>query len=210
MFPVDETAGIGGSAEAAATMNAARWLLAVVTLLTVFGLTMLYSASYGTAGLKFFRTQIIWVVFGVVGGAAAFMIGYRRIASGALIWMGLSFLLLLIAAFCFPAINGANRWIRLRLPGLELSLQPSEFAKIAVAVFVARYCSENFRCFNEWNNRRGILPLAAISGAVILGVLIGRDFGTTVLITLMAVATGGVGVHGLAHESLTADGVAHH
>lgn len=189
MFPVDETVGIGGSAEAAATMNAARWLLAVVTLLTVFGLTMLYSASYGTAGLKFFRTQIIWVVFGVVGGAAAFMIGYRRIASGALIWMGLSFLLLLIAAFCFPAINGANRWIRLRLPGLELSLQPSEFAKIAVAVFVARYCSENFRCFNEWNNRRGILPLAAISGAVILGVLIGRDFGTTVLITLMAVAT---------------------
>lgn len=189
MFPVDETVGIGGSAEAAVTMNAARWLLVVVTLLTVFGLTMLYSASYGTAGLKFFRTQIIWVVFGVVGGAAAFMIGYRRIASGALIWMGLSFLLLLIAAFCFPAINGANRWIRLRLPGLELSLQPSEFAKIAVAVFVARYCSENFRCFNEWNNRRGILPLAAISGAVILGVLIGRDFGTTVLITLMAVAT---------------------
>ena len=99
MFPVDETVGMGGPAEAAVMMNAARWLLVVVTLLTVFGLTMLYSASYGTAGLKFFRTQIIWVVFGVVGGAAAFMIGYRRIASGALIWMGLSFLLLPLNIF---------------------------------------------------------------------------------------------------------------
>ncbi len=189
MFPVDETVAGGDSAEVAATMNAARWLLGVVALLTVFGLTMLYSASYGTAGLKFFRSQIVWVIIGIAGGGAAFVIGYRKIASGALVWMGISFLLLLIAAFCFPAINGANRWIRFRLPGLELSLQPSEFAKIAVAIFVAKYCSENFRCFNELKNRRGILPFAAVSGMVILGVLIGRDFGTTVLITLMAVAT---------------------
>lgn len=102
--------------------------------------------------------------------------------------MGGVFLLLLIAAFCFPEINGANRWIKIRLPGLVMTLQPSEFAKIAVALFVAKYCSENIRTFNNFLGRRGVLPLVGIAGAVICGILIGRDFGTTALVLTVAVA----------------------
>ena len=174
--------------ESAVSLNAMRLLLLVVTLIVVFGLTMLYSASYNTDGLKYFRNQIIWAAMGFAGGTAAFLIGYRKLASWSGVLMGLSFVLLLVAAFCFPAINGANRWIKFRLPGLEMTLQPSEFAKIAVALFVAKYCSENIRTFNQLRGWRGILPLIGISGAVICGILIGRDFGTTALVMTMAVA----------------------
>ena len=185
VFP-EETAAAQEETGQAAVIAAARGLLVVVSLLTVFGLTMLYSASYGTAGLKYFRNQLIWVAFGAAGGVAGFLAGYRRIASKAMLWLGISFVLLLTAAFCFPAINGANRWIRFRIPGMELSLQPSEFAKIAVALFVAKYCSENFRTFNNLRGRNGMLPLAACAGTVILGILLGRDLGTTILVTCAA------------------------
>ncbi|MDR0931977.1 MAG: FtsW/RodA/SpoVE family cell cycle protein [Victivallales bacterium] len=173
--------------ESAASLSAMHGLLLVVTLIVVFGLTMLYSASYNTDGLKYFRNQIIWAIMGGFGGAAAFIIGYRKLASWSGFFMGLSLLLLLIAAFCFPAINGANRWIKFRLPGLEMTLQPSEFAKIAVTLFVAKYCTDNIRTFNQLRGKRGLLPLVGISGAVICAILIGRDFGTTLLVLTVTV-----------------------
>jgi cell division protein FtsW len=61
----------------------ARWMLLAVVILTLIGLTMLYSASYGTAGLKFFRNQMIWVTLGMLGGLLVFFAGYKRIATKA-------------------------------------------------------------------------------------------------------------------------------
>lgn len=58
--------------ESAASVNAMHGLLLVVTLIVVFGLTMLYSASYNTDGLKYFRNQIIWAAMGGLGGAGGF------------------------------------------------------------------------------------------------------------------------------------------
>ena len=166
-----------------------RIMLLMVVLLTTFGLTMLYSASYGTAGLKYFRNQLIWVFFGTCGGVAAYLAGYRRIASKALWWIILSTILLIIARFCFPPINGAYRWIQIKIPGFAFSIQPSEFAKIAVALFCAKYCSDNFRTFSEFKSFNGILPLAAGAGLAIGGILLGEDLGTTMLVTAMAVGT---------------------
>ncbi len=171
--------------ESAASMNAMLGLLTVVTLIVVAGLTMLYSASYGTAGYKYFGNQLVWVAIGAVGGLTAFLVGYRRLALWSPLLMVAVFVLLIIAFFS-PAINGANRWIS--IPGLSMRLQPSELAKIAVALFVAKYCSENIRTFNNLRGRRGILPLLGISGIVICGILLGRDFGTTALVLAVAVA----------------------
>lgn len=62
--------------ESAASVNAMHGLLLVVTLIVVFGLTMLYSASYNTDGLKYFRNQIIWAAHGRPGRG-------RRLSSSA-------------------------------------------------------------------------------------------------------------------------------
>ncbi|MBQ8754370.1 MAG: cell division protein FtsW [Lentisphaeria bacterium] len=190
IYPADDlTRVLEDSDDSRKTVNYARWLLLTVVLLTTIGLTMLYSASYGTAGLKFFRNQLIWVILGTCGGMTAFLFGYRRVASKAVGWIILSTVLLIVARFCFPPINGAYRWIQLKIPGFSFSIQPSEFAKIAVALFCAKYCSDNFRTFNELKSSRGILPLAGWAGLAIGGILLGEDLGTTVLVGTMAVAT---------------------
>lgn len=167
------------------SLSFARWLLCIVTLLTVFGLTMLYSTSYNVAGVKYFQNQLMWVAVGGMGGVTAFFIGYRRLASWG-IWLCLAVIvLLLIARIFFPAINGAHRWIRIPIPGMVLSLQPSEFAKLALALFTAKYCSDNLRSFSEFRWRSGLFPLVLGTGGVLACILIGKDFGTTVLSAAM-------------------------
>ena len=165
--------------------QAVRALLVVTTILIAFGLTMLYSASYGIAGLKYFRNQLIWITLGTAGAVGVFLAGYKKVAARSTWWMLISFILLMAACFLFKPVNGASRWIRLG----SFSIQPSEFAKIAVAIFVAKYCADNARTFSLIRHRRGLLPLCAGAGIVILGILMGRDLGTTILVGTMTFFT---------------------
>ncbi len=171
------------------TLGYARWLICTVSCLVVFGLTMLYSTSYNVAGAKYFQNQLMWAVIGTAAGCAAFIIGYRKLASRGLWLCGFVIILLLSARLFFPEINGASRWIRISLPGMTLSIQPSEFAKIALALFTAKYCTDNFRTFNEifrWHS--GMLPLALTTGSVIGCIFLGEDFGTAILSSAMVFA----------------------
>ena len=58
--------------------QAVRSLLVITAVLIAFGLTMLYSASYGTAGLKYFSNQLIWIGLGFAAGCTAFLAGYKK------------------------------------------------------------------------------------------------------------------------------------
>ncbi|MBE6392509.1 MAG: hypothetical protein E7044_00410 [Lentisphaerae bacterium] len=162
-----------------------RALFFVTAVLTIFGLTMLYSVSYGVAGLKYFTVQLIAVSAGLVGGILIFLFGYRAIASKSLIWCGIIFLALLVTAFCFRSINGASRWIRFG----SISIQTSEFAKIVIAIFVAKYCADNIRTFSLLKHRRGLFPLLGILALLLGGIACGKDLGTTLLVSIVAFAT---------------------
>ncbi len=161
-------------------------LLAVTILLLAFGLTMLYSASYTTSGISFFKKQLIWIVTGVAGGGVLFITGYRRLcnARSALLifcWV------LLVAALFFEPVKGARRWIRFALPVLgEVSLQPSELTKIVLCLFTAGYCTAYSRSFHRFLHSHGVLSLGAL--VVAAGGLIwaGKDMGTTLLVLTVA------------------------
>ena len=160
-------------------------LLLMVTMLVVFGLTMLYSASCGVSGVKYFSNQLMWVGLGVAGGGAAFLIGYRKLAAWSFPALIVCMVLLLIARFCFPAINGAYRWIRLG----PMSLQPSEFAKIALALYTAKYCCDNMRTFSHFRGRRGLLPFGGVALLTAALIVLGHDLGTTLLVCSMVFLT---------------------
>jgi cell division protein FtsW len=73
-------------------------------------------------------------------------------------------------------INGARRWIRFGPVGL----QPSELAKVTLAIFLAATLArqgERVRTF-----QRGFLPVMAIAGFTMLMVLLEKDLGTTILL----------------------------
>ena len=167
-----------GTANPETVVSALRWMLLLTTVLVVFGLTMLYSASYGQAGLTYFKKQLLWVVLGLGTATTAFLVGYRKLAAWSPLWMGICFIALLIAKFCFDPVKGGNRW--LRLPG-GVTIQPSEFAKIAIILFIANYCSEHPRTFFRFRGRYGLLPTILPVVAVIGAILLGRDLGTTLL-----------------------------
>ena len=155
-----------------------HWLLLLTTGLVVFGLTMLYSASYGQAGLAYFKKQLLWVALGIGAAGTVIFVGYRKLAAWSPFLMGGCFLLLLVAKFCFRSVKGGARWLRFG----GVTIQPSEFAKIVIILFVAHYCSEHQRTFHRLREHYGLLPLifpvAAVAGAILLG----RDLGTTLLV----------------------------
>ena len=162
--------------------HALHWLLLLTTVLVAFGLTMLYSASYGQDGIAYFKKQLLWVGLGVGAAGVVVFIGYRKLASWSPFLMGGTFLLLLVAKFCFRSVKGGARWLRFG----GVTIQPSEFAKIAIILFVAYYCSEHQRTFYRWRERYGLLPLVLPVAAVAGAILFGRDLGTTILVLTTA------------------------
>ena len=116
-------------------------LLLVIIFLMCFGLVMLYSSSAYSAqndynnDMFFFTRQAI---IGIIGFIAMFIVSkidYHLYGAYAkeFFWFSM-FLMALVQTPLGKTVNGARRWIR--LPG-GLSLQPAEFTKIAVILFIA-------------------------------------------------------------------------
>jgi rod shape determining protein RodA len=113
-------------------------LFVAMLLLIGLGITMIYSATAqqllaaGVDPYTAMRKQAIWAVIAVILFLAFSIVDYRELehfAGGIYI----ATVLAILATYFFPEVNGATRWI---LVGGQ-SLQPSEFAKPAMAVVLA-------------------------------------------------------------------------
>lgn len=117
-------------------------LLLGVLGLVIFGVMMIYSASHYNAQVyyddAFYYTvkQLIGFVLGVIGLVTMYFIDYHKLQKLAYVIYGIA-VILLVAVF-IPGISisklGATRWIGIG----SFSLQPSEIAKFALVVFIAR------------------------------------------------------------------------
>ena len=173
------------SEENASILIRYSWILVFTTaVLTFFGLTMIYSASYGSEAMRYFKSQIFWIIFGICGGITLYYIGYKKLINWSP-YMIFGVLILLGIAFCSKEVNGAHRWIFIKLPGFSMSIQPSEFTKIIMSLYVAGYCSLNFRSLSQFFTRNGVWKIFAVSGIVLGSILAGKDLGTTVLVAIM-------------------------
>jgi rod shape determining protein RodA len=159
-------------------------LLGAVLVLASIGLAMIYSTTFDAirdrVGPQFY-TQATAVLIGLVALAVCLAIDYRRLSEYSLLIYVALVLVLGYVLFFGVVRGGARRWISLG-PGL---LQPSEFAKIGLALIVATFFAEN---------RRGArsLPDLATGGIflAIMAVFIARqpDLGTAV--TLVPIFVG--------------------
>ena len=115
-------------------------LLAVIIFLMCFGLVMLFSASSYGAMIKYgdsmyyFKRQMIFCVMGLVGMRVVVKMDYHVFAKFAkrFYWISI-FLMALVQTPLGVEVNGARRW--LKFPIIP-QFQPSEFAKIAVIIFI--------------------------------------------------------------------------
>lgn len=153
-------------------------LVAVVVGLLAYGLLAIYSATHNlseAAGdpLRFVKRQAVWGLAGLLAGALSLGVDYREWARfSRLLYLGT--LLLLGAALALaPSIAGAERWLVLG----PVRLQPSEFAKLAIILVLARHLSER----DDVNAWRGVLaPLAMLVPPVAL-IVLQPDLGTALI-----------------------------
>ena len=159
-------------------------LLSTVLLLSGFGLLMIYSATrFGLERAELIPTgtmerQMIFVTAGMIAIGMFSFVDYREYRNFLPLIYG-AIILLLLAVFLFPEVNGAQRWIPIPL----FNLQPAEFAKPVVIITMAYVLSQGADPERvRWRQIVQVLVLAGFPAALIL---LEPDLGTTLTIPFM-------------------------
>jgi len=163
------------------------WILfSTVVLLLLFGAVMVYSASSVVADIRmgssfyFALRQLIWLAVSIPLMMFFKRLHYRNLQTPAVAFtvMGLVMILLVIAWFADPR---QHRWIRFGPIG---GLQPSEFAKPAIALFLAYFIALRSRAINS---RYTLLPAILAVGFITSAVIV-ADLGTPIVLVSTAAA----------------------
>lgn len=164
-------------------------LFGAVILISIFGIVMIYSASSIWAEFKFHdafkyvKQQSFFFIVGIVVMLISSKIDLDFIKKKAnLILIGC---LILLALVLIPGIgqvrNGSRSWFGFG----GLGIQPSEFAKIGLIIFTAKYLQNNQK--NMKDIKKGALPIFLVIGIFFLLIMLEPDFGTAFVITLTLV-----------------------
>jgi len=139
-------------------------MLITVSALLVFGLLMLYSASWDVSWRAsqdvnyFFVRQLIWLGIGLVTGLAFYVMDYHRWEKNHLAIVAILFTLLLLLAVLIVGKGSARS-----LFGGK-SVQPSELAKLVIVIYLAVWLNSKGEKIKQVGF--GLLPLAGILGSV--------------------------------------------
>ncbi len=156
-------------------------LLSMVLVLSGFGLLMIYSATrFGLERAEQIPTgtmerQMIFVTAGLIAIGFFSFVDYREYRNFLPLIYG-AIILMLLAVFLFPEVNGAQRWIPIPL----FNLQPAEFTKPVVIITMAYVLSQGADADRvRWRQIVQIIALAGFPAALIL---FEPDLGTTLTI----------------------------
>lgn len=159
------------------------FLLVPAIFLTFFGLFMLYDASSFVAfrdfadKYHFVKEQIFWIFLGCLALILFSKFDYHRFYNLAIpiLIVAISLLVLVFVPSLGIELLGARRWIDIGFT----TLQPSEFVKLALAIYLAAWFS---------NKEKGRLwAFLLLLSVILILVLIEPDMGTAVIILLEAV-----------------------
>jgi cell division protein FtsW len=166
-----------------------RWLFGATMVLVLIGLVMVFSASAVMARERFHSPytfllkQFLWAIAGIATLWVLKNVDYRQYKRPAIVFSLLGITtLLLIAVYFLDRSHNTHRWIRLG----PMSIQPSEFAKPALILFLAYFLDMRAKLVNDL--KKTILPVAFVT--VLLAALIGKepDLGTAIACVLIAMA----------------------
>ena len=167
-----------------------RVLLVAILLLLMGSVVMVYSSSSVVALTTyddpafFMKRQIMWAVLGLALMTITMRIDHRLLSNRRVVIALLVLSLVLLAATLVPGvgrmINGSRRWLRLGM----FSFQPSELAKVALAVYMSYYIAKKGERIRDFKN--GLVPAYVVTGIFLLVALRQPDFGAAM--TLAGVA----------------------
>ncbi len=161
-------------------------LVISVLSLSIFGLIMIYSASYVWAAYKFndpykfVKNQGLFFIIGIVLMFIISKIDYKIYFKKANIILITCFVLLILVLI--PGIgtvrNGSKSWFGIG----SFGIQPSEFAKLGLIIFVSKYLTNNENSVK--NIKKGVLPILILTLLIFGIIMLQPDFGTGTIIVM--------------------------
>jgi cell division protein FtsW len=162
-----------------------RLLAAITAVLTVVGIASLYAAAtFEQNAFGFFIRQLTGAAAGGVAMAIVSRVEYHhwRALAWPLLLGSITLLIVPLLPFTRPisaTVNGARRWITLG----PLTLQPSEAARFAVAVWAAMLAAKKGEAIRGF--KTGVLPFLVVLGVVSLLVLLEPNLSMAALIAFV-------------------------
>ena len=161
-------------------------LLVCVFLMACFGCLMIYSASYYTAEVQygdklyFVKKQLIGVVLGSAAMVGTSFLPYKKLAKFRFAAIIISVVLLVLVFVPHVGITnyGATRWIGFG----GVTIQPSEIAKYAYALFTAAYFAKNYE---KVKTVKGVLPVLGMGMVFCLLIIIEPNMSITMCVGML-------------------------
>ena len=158
-------------------------LVATIVVIAALGLLNLYSAVNGTRHAGKFDQQLRWMFVGAIAFAVFTAIDYRSLLRVAWIGFGLALVALIIVDVAGSNAKGSERWISIG----TLGGQPSELAKLAVIMVLARLVSDGAGAKPHWTT---LAPKLALLCVPVVLIAVQPDLGTATLLTLIMLSVG--------------------
>ena len=180
--------------------RAKKWILMpsgsdLAVHLAILGLAVFGTIMVGSATMGIKTGNSVYLAFTVAKQIIFAIAGYAmmtRVANGfTLGWLrklfpGIVFLTwgVLLACLLFIPTGNAHAWLRFGFAGLEVTLQPSEFAKIVAFLTVAAYCGDVKKKYGSWWEMCQT-PVFFTGVMVFIVLVIQSDFGSALVIFLI-------------------------
>ncbi|MBF4160321.1 rod shape-determining protein RodA [Nocardioides acrostichi] len=162
------------------------WLMGAVLGLLVLGTLLVWSATAGRADLTggdpraYLGKQLTNIAIGGVLMLGVLVADHRWVRIAAPVAYLASIVGLVLVLVAGSTINGSRSWLMLG----GLSIQPAEFAKLAVVIGMALVLAQ--RAAGRWRARVGLVDVVlmlAIAGVPALLILLQPDLGTMLVLT---------------------------
>jgi len=148
------------------------YIWGIVIVLSFIGTLAVYSSSVNLAFIKhdgttefYFLRHFIFLLIGLFLLFLFHLVNYKWFSRPAqlLIWVAIA--LLVLTMFVGSEINNASRV--LPIPGLGITFQTSDFAKLALVLYISRYLSKNQKDVHQFKVLRHVLLVIGIVVALI-------------------------------------------
>ncbi len=167
-------------------MKKIDWTLLIsVIVISVFGILMIYSASYIWAeykygdALKYVKNQGLFFIVGLILMIIISKIDYKIYLkkSNLILLFCLALLILVLIPGIGTVRNGSRSWFGIG----SFGIQPSEFTKLGLIIFVSKYLACNEK---STKNFKGILPILGLLVLIFGLIMLQPDFGTGTIIVM--------------------------
>ncbi|MBE5963481.1 MAG: rod shape-determining protein RodA [Lachnospira sp.] len=152
-------------------------LVLLLMIITIFGIVVIDSAG-SSAGFE--KKQLVGFIISLVMMLIISLFDYKFILKFYWLIYLFNIGLLLLVEFAGKNVNGATRWYEFNIGSFSIQFQPTEFAKLFLILFFAKFLSR----FKDYINKWLFLGVVAFLSAIPLFLIVMQpDLSSTILIT---------------------------